>query len=199
MRRKKRNPFARAGILCLALVLGLGAMGVGYAHWTDTLTIGGTVSTGEWGTCETAYAWGGGFANRFDSYTGENGKPIFKNWGWTNGPLSDGNYQFEIYAGAGGGEPGDGTLVGLLTIDYDGATAIVTYDMYAGFYMTATHLYVGTEPFPRGTNGKYTVAPGKYPFQHDPLNDEPTDTYTVTGLSGEIYVVAHAVVCGLFD
>jgi hypothetical protein len=33
------------GILCLALVLALGALGVGYAMWTDTVTISGTVST----------------------------------------------------------------------------------------------------------------------------------------------------------
>jgi len=65
--------------------------------------------------------------------------------------------------------------------------------------MDATHLYVGTEHLPRKKNGDFTTAPGQYPYKHDPLNDVTTDTYTVTGLSGEIYVVAHAVVCGLFD
>ena len=35
------------GILCLALVMALGALGVGYAAWTDTVFITGTVSTGE--------------------------------------------------------------------------------------------------------------------------------------------------------
>jgi hypothetical protein len=34
------------GILCLALVIALGALGVGYAAWTDTITIHGTVGTG---------------------------------------------------------------------------------------------------------------------------------------------------------
>ena len=57
MRRRKRNPFVKAGVLCLALVLGLGAMGVGYAHWTDTLTIGGTVGTGEWELGGTPGFW----------------------------------------------------------------------------------------------------------------------------------------------
>jgi len=33
------------GLLCLALVLALGVLGVGYAMWTDTVTISGTVST----------------------------------------------------------------------------------------------------------------------------------------------------------
>jgi len=36
----------KIGLLCLALVLALGALGVGYAAWTDTITIEGTVNTG---------------------------------------------------------------------------------------------------------------------------------------------------------
>ena len=35
----------KIGLLCLALVLALGALGVGYASWTDTITISGTNST----------------------------------------------------------------------------------------------------------------------------------------------------------
>lgn len=40
----------RIGLLSLALVLALGSLGIGYAAWTDTLTISGTVATGhvEW-------------------------------------------------------------------------------------------------------------------------------------------------------
>jgi len=37
----------RIGLLCLALVLALGALGVGYAMWSDTVTIEGTVDTGD--------------------------------------------------------------------------------------------------------------------------------------------------------
>lgn len=36
----------KIGLLSLALVLALGALGVGYAHWTDTIYIEGTVCTG---------------------------------------------------------------------------------------------------------------------------------------------------------
>jgi hypothetical protein len=36
----------KIGLLSLALVLALGALGVGYAMWTDTITIHGTVNTG---------------------------------------------------------------------------------------------------------------------------------------------------------
>jgi len=39
------------GILCLALVIALGALGVGYASWTDTVYINGTVSTGNLDLC----------------------------------------------------------------------------------------------------------------------------------------------------
>ncbi len=39
----------RIGLISLILVLALGALGVGYAAWTDTITISGTVSTGTLG------------------------------------------------------------------------------------------------------------------------------------------------------
>lgn len=40
----------KLGIICIALVLALGSLGMGYAAWTDTLYISGTVTTGsvEW-------------------------------------------------------------------------------------------------------------------------------------------------------
>ena len=37
----------KIGLLSLALVLALGALGVGYAMWSDTLVMKGTISTGE--------------------------------------------------------------------------------------------------------------------------------------------------------
>ena len=36
----------KIGILALALVMAIGALGVGYAAWTDTIYINGTVNTG---------------------------------------------------------------------------------------------------------------------------------------------------------
>jgi hypothetical protein len=36
----------KIALLCLALVLALGALGVGYASWTDTIFVTGTVDTG---------------------------------------------------------------------------------------------------------------------------------------------------------
>jgi hypothetical protein len=37
----------KIGIICLTLVLALGSLGIGYAHWSDTLYIEGTVETGQ--------------------------------------------------------------------------------------------------------------------------------------------------------
>lgn len=38
----------RLGTLCLALIISVGAMGVGYAAWIDYVHITGTVTTGDW-------------------------------------------------------------------------------------------------------------------------------------------------------
>ena len=37
----------KIAILCLALILALGAVGVGFAKWSETLKIEGVVETGE--------------------------------------------------------------------------------------------------------------------------------------------------------
>lgn len=143
------------------------------------------------GNCETAYAYGGCcYAHCFlNDYLGHS----FTKWGWTNGPLRTGYYTFDIYAGAAQCNLYKGKKVGWLTVNYSGSEALVTYNMFYGYKMDDTHLYVGNEPWPRD-NGDYTVAPGQYPYSHD-LNNASTDSYRVTGLSGNIYIIAHAVVC----
>ena len=70
MRRRRgiiRGNFSKLGLLCLALVLGMGSLTVGYPAWTDTLYIEGTVTTGEWdlgGDCEGTR----GFWNNWDKH-----------------------------------------------------------------------------------------------------------------------------------
>jgi len=44
---KKGSSFAKIGAIILALVMGLGLMGVGVSYWSDTLNIGATVNTAE--------------------------------------------------------------------------------------------------------------------------------------------------------
>jgi hypothetical protein len=139
-------------------------------------------------TCGTAYAYHADYAACFIDIG-------FNKWGWTNGPLGPGFYEFQLWAGAAKCDTSEGRLVGQVTVDYNGSTAVVTYQIYEGNWMTETQLYVGNNRLPRDKKGKETVAPGQYSYIHHPLNNVITDSYTVTGLSGNIYVVAHALVC----
>ena len=145
-------------------------------------------------TCETAFAWGDEYATCFIDIPYLNGN----RWGWTNGPLPAGTYDFELWAGAGQCDLSHGALVGMLNIVYDGAVATVTYNMDAGFSLNETHLYVGDEMLPKKKNGQYTVAPGQFPFKDDNLNGATTHTYVADELSGDIYVIGHAVACGVY-
>jgi hypothetical protein len=127
--------------------------------------------------CETSFAKG----NSDDDHAcfDEAG---FSRWGWNIGPITQGTYTYDVYAGAGQCDITRGTLVGTVTISYDGTNVSAVYDLTDGFYNDETHLYAGTAPFPTRNNGSYTVAPGQYTVQND--------------LDGEaIYVIAHSVVC----
>lgn len=142
---------------------------------------------------ETAFAYDADLGTCFLDIDGLNAN----RWGWTIGPLAEGDYTFDIYAGAAQCDLDKGTLVGQLLVSYSGGTATVTYVMDSCRVLKQTHLYVGSDPLPTH-NGEPTVAPGQYGNQHgteaEPIDDE-TDTYTIEGLSGEIYLIAHAVVC----
>jgi len=141
--------------------------------------------------CGTAYAYGGDdYAICFIGMTDLKNPP----WGWTNGELGPGSYEFDMYAGASHCDISGGELVGTLTIVYNGSTAIVTYNMNPGFVMDVTHLYVGNEPLPRDKKGNYTVNPGQYPYSNVPV-DPTTDRYEISISGDYIYVIAHAVTC----
>jgi hypothetical protein len=142
--------------------------------------------------CETAFAYGDSYANCFIP-------DWFNNWGWSN-LINAGNYTFEVWAGAGQCDRTKGTLVGHVTINYDDVAGEVSvvYNMDAGFTMGEVHFYAGNEPFPRDKKGRYTNAPGKFTLIDDDLNGASTWSGTVDNLSGPIYVIAHAVVCGQF-
>lgn len=134
---------------------------------------------------ETAYAYGGDFATCFLSLG-------FKPWGWTNGPLGPGEYEFDLWAGAAKCDLDKGTLVGTVTINYDGSTAIVEFTLIDGWLMDYTQVYAGSEMLPRDVHGDPTVSPGMYTSIHYSEGGATTDTHTITGLSGNIYVIAHA-------
>ncbi|MGA1824193.1 MAG: hypothetical protein ACMUIP_05960 [bacterium] len=166
-------------------------------YFAITLTCDCTGGGGGGAECETAFAYGADNATCFLGLDLDgDGTYDFNRWGWTNGPLlAPGSYTFDIYAGAGQCELGKGTLVGTLTVEYDGEIAFIGYWMKAGFTMKETHLYVGNEILARNVNDEYTVAPGQYPYIHEGLDGATVDVYGIE-ISGDIYIVAHAVVCG---
>jgi hypothetical protein len=127
--------------------------------------------------CETAFARGTN-GNTCFSDTEE----AFDRWGWTIGPLTVGDYTYDIYAGAGQCNISKGELVGTVDISYsnDGDVSF-TYNIDSSYSVEETHSYAGNNIFPTNKKGKPTVAPGQYTIAED--------------LNGEIYVIAHAVVC----
>jgi hypothetical protein len=130
---------------------------------------------------ETAFAYGDDVASCFLN----NG---FSRWGWTNA-IGEGDYAWAIYAAAGQCDLGKGTHVGTLNVSYHNGSMTVSYDIFSGYTLEETHLYVGTAAFPLGKNGSSTVAPGAFPYNG-------SSVVTIDGLSGSVNVIAHAVVGG---
>lgn len=140
--------------------------------------------------CETAFGYGGDNATCFIG----NG---FNRWGWTNSLEPGGSLTLDLYAGAGQCDLDKGTLVGTVTVTYTDGTATATYEVFDGVDLKETHFYAGHTMYPqqkRGRNYVDTVAPGQYPASGG-------DVLSVDGLEADedIYVIAHAVVCGEED
>jgi len=79
--------------------------------------------------------------------------------------------------------------VGTVTVWNDATYLYVEYDTTdSGWEMAVTHLYVGTDPPPK-------LAPGQFPYKHEPVTPPLTeDLYKIPldGLSGEVfYIAAH--------
>jgi hypothetical protein len=151
--------------------------------------------------CETSFAKAdSGECFIGADFDGDGNDDGFSRWGWSNGPLAPGSSgSWPIYAAAGQCDISKGTLIGNLSVSYgsDGNAQIV-FDRVGDFVLDGEHLYVGSEPLPRDVNGAYTVAPGQYPIVKDLENSTRTEN-TVGGLSGDIYVVYHAVACGTYQ
>lgn len=146
---------------------------------------------------ETAFAYSGIYTSNDFLKIDEDGdgKADFNRWGWSNGPLAEGNYTMDLYAAAGQSDITKGTLVGKLKVDYASGTATVTYTINAPYVLEEAQLYVGNEILARDVNSEYTVAPGQYPYNEE-VSSSASHTYNVTNLNGNIYVVAHATVGG---
>jgi hypothetical protein len=129
---------------------------------------------------ETAFAYGGSYATPFIGYNN------FHRWGWTNG-ISEGDYTFEVWAGAGQNDFTKGTLVGTVDIAYHSGVVTATFHLNSGVIFKQDslghdiiHIYADYGMFPLLSNNNPTVAPGQY--------------YIATGLSGPIYVIVQAEV-----
>jgi hypothetical protein len=155
-------------------------------------------------TTESAFAFDGDPSGCFQNFGEFIDNPA--RWGWTNGPYSPGNYKFPIYSGAGLCDITKGVLVGYLFVNYSGSSAVFNYQLNGTdpatgvpYSLREVHAYAGNDLFPKISNGAqqgdFTIAPGKYPVKAGSLNTQ-SYSVTVSGLSGDIYIIAHSVVHG---
>lgn len=150
-----------------------------------------TSATRETKDCETAFAYDKDACCFLDD---ENLKT--KRWGWSIGPIKDDfDGEYDIYQAAAKCNLDYGTLIGQLYVSYIDGTVTVEYDASGDFHFFETHLYIGNDKYPTLKNGKPTVAPGQYPYKHDLGEGESSDYFEVDGFTGDIYIIAHAVVC----
>lgn len=115
-------------------------------------------------------------------------------WGWTNGPLGAGTYAWTIWGGAEDCDLRRATKVAAVRFEYDGEMVWVRYRTVDGNTFTKIRFYVGSEPFPRDAQGAPTIDPEAYSFVRD-VNGSVEETFTISGVSGPIYVIAFAEVC----
>lgn len=144
-------------------------------------------------TCETAFAYSPNRSTEF-------GDLGFSRWGWTNGPLDIGTYEFELWAAVGNYNFAAGRHVGTVAVQYDGNSMSVKTTTFGGFGLGETQLYVGETATPlarQGQNWEPTVAPGQYGNIHDGLAGAQVDTFTIDA-SGLPYLILHANVCGQY-
>jgi len=143
------------------------------------------------GGCESSYAYGGNYATCFLNVQWLQGD----NWGWTNGRINVGTYTWPIYAKANDCDIQEGMIVGNVTVNYNTChKVIVTYNVLEGYELSKTHLFVGWLPFPI-YQWHFTTNPNHFPYKHLNLNGATTDTYTICGAWGKLYVIAEAEVC----
>jgi hypothetical protein len=139
----------------------------------------------EYSNCETAFARG--VDNQCFLNDG------FNRWGWTNKISPSDVVSLPLWAGAPVCDPvssGKGNQVGTVDISYVGTNVNIKYKLTGNYRMTVAHVNVGCEPYP--TSG---VAPGLFTFNSQELNHLTEAEVTFTNVQGDIYIIAHAVVC----
>ncbi|PKD43289.1 hypothetical protein CWD77_11785 [Rhodohalobacter barkolensis] len=163
---------------------------------------------------ETAFAYGGELGPNSTEQAGQvdqnnnsidgyahcfplDGEISENQWGWSNGKLSEGNsYTFPIYAGAGRCILSSGQYAGDLEIDYQDGKVTVKYIAAPGSSFKETHLYIGSNKMPTGSNTGY----GNYPYNDSNATSvTPTEVVHEVDITGDIYIAAHSVVYGSLE
>jgi hypothetical protein len=82
---------------------------------------------------------------------------------------------------------GQNEVIGNVTVEQVGDDLVVTYNITeAGWCLTTTHLYVGSEPAQRHS-------PGRFPYQHENLDCVTVDVFTISDIDTDtVYIAAHA-------
>ena len=57
MKRRRGSPFKKVAVFCLVALLSIGILNVGYALWSQTLDIQGSITTGQWDEGGTIGFW----------------------------------------------------------------------------------------------------------------------------------------------
>jgi hypothetical protein len=113
-------------------------------------------------------------------------------WGWAINLISAGTTTYNLWVGAGLNTTSKGKLVGTVTVNFDGAQAIVTYNLSSGYLIEEAHVYAGDF---RPT----TLAPGLYgnSYYFDPKVNSYSITVDVSDTNGDgIWLIVHAVAWG---
>lgn len=144
-------------------------------------------------SCQTAYAKGG-YVWTTDKKSNPENLPSLRltrnRWGWAIKLTSPGTTTYDIWAGAGLNKTSNGSLVGTLTVDWDGSNATVSYNITTGC-LDEVHIYAGD-------GSPTTIAPGQYGYLSglEPDATGHTATLPLSDANGDgVWLVAHAVVC----
>jgi hypothetical protein len=79
-----------------------------------------------------------------------------------------------------------------MELHYFAGTATATITMAPGFTMKESRLYIGNDMLPK-VGDDFTVDPASYPYVHSGLGAASGDTFTINGLSGNIYIIGYVV------
>lgn len=187
--RRKRSNITKLGFTFVILLLLLASISISYAAWTDTITITGTVTTGEWICEETAWT------RMYD--LPDDSTYDFPGANWATYVIHQPTCNpetFYLYAG-------QYYRAGELDVWKADGYLYVQYDLDDGVVMSETHLHIATslDDFPNEGNNP---PPGLLDYGED--HDPEVDGYLYTIPWDEswncqdLYIAAHAVVWGGF-